>query len=363
MDDERRDDWTQGPELSAQQAREEKRRREAADEASSVADGEDAETLRERRRLAQQDMLDRWIDGVLVEQRRSRRWKLFFRFLFAFLILASLSTTLYGLFVAPGATDVAGPHLGVVEVKGVIDGDSRASAERVIEGVQRAWEAPDAEAVVLHIDSPGGSPVQSQRIHDELMRLREQGGKPIIAVVEDIGASGAYYIASGAGEIVAAPASLVGSIGVINAGFGFEEAIERLGVERRVFAAGENKAFLDPFSDISPEQRDFWQRVLSTTHRQFIDDVKAGRGDRLADDERLFSGLIWTGEQALELGLVDKLGSIDTLARERLETPRTRDYTPPLDPFERLTRRFGRVAAEWAGVPQAASPLRYQLAP
>ncbi len=363
MDDERRDDWTQGPELSAEQARAHRRRREAPDDTPAAEGGEDAETLRERQRLAQQQMLDRWIDGVLVEQRRSRRWKLFFRFFFAFLILASLSTTLYGLFAVPGASDASGPHLGIVEVEGVIDGDARASAERVIEGVQRAWKAPGAEAVVLHIDSPGGSPVQSQRIYDELMRLREQGDKPIIAVVEDIGASGAYYIASAADEIVAAPASLVGSIGVVNAGFGFEEAIERLGVERRVFTAGENKAFLDPFSDISAEQRDFWQRVLATTHQQFIDDVKAGRGDRLADDERLFSGLIWTGEQALELGLVDQLGSLETLARERLETPRTQDYTPQLDPFERLARRFGRVAAEWVGLPQAASPLRYQLAP
>jgi protease-4 len=330
-------------------------------DATPEADAEDAETLRERRALAQQAMLDRWIDGVLSEQRRSRRWKLFFRFLFAFLILASLSTTLYGLFAVPGSGDAAGPHLGVVEVGGVIDGDSRASAERVIEGVRRAWEAPDAEALVLHIDSPGGSPVQSQRIYDELMRLRAQGDKPIIAVIEDIGASGAYYVAAAADRIVAAPASLVGSIGVINAGFGFKDAIERLGVERRVFTAGDNKAFLDPFSAISSEQREFWQQVLSTTHRQFIDDVKAGRGDRLADDERLFSGLIWTGEQALDLGLIDELGSLDTLARERLATPRTEDYTPQLDPFERLTRRFGRVAAEWVGLPRAASPLRYEL--
>ncbi|MDR5868258.1 signal peptide peptidase SppA [Halomonas koreensis] len=361
MGDDRRDDWTQGPELSAEQARRERERRQASPEAASPEGGEDAETLRERQRLAQLAMLDRWIDGVLVEQRRSRRWKLFFRFLLAFLILASLTTTLYGLFVVPGSGAVEGPHLGVVRVEGVIDRESRASAERVIEGVQRAWRAPGAEAVVLHIDSPGGSPVQSQRIHDELMRLREQGDKPIIAVVEDIGASGAYYIAAGADEIIAAPASLVGSIGVIHAGFGFQKALDGLGVERRVFTAGENKAFLDPFSEISPEQRDFWQRVLATTHRQFIEDVKAGRGGRLADDERLFSGLIWTGEQARELGLVDALGSLDTLARERLTTPRVRDYTPRLDPLERLARRFGRVAAEWAGLPSAASPVRYQL--
>ncbi|MBB3231613.1 signal peptide peptidase SppA [Halomonas stenophila] len=357
MADDRHDDkWTRGPELTAEQAR------QAREGQPAPADSaEDAETLRERRRLAQQAMLDRWIDGVLTEQRRSRRWKLFFRFFFVLLILTSLATTLYGLFLVPGPVAAEGPHLGVVRVEGVIDRESPANAERILEGVERAWKAPGAEAVVLHIDSPGGSPVQSQRIHDELMRLRASGDKPIIAVIEDIGASGAYYIAAAADEIVAAPASLVGSIGVIHAGFGFDEAIDRLGVERRVFTAGENKAFLDPFSEISADQRAFWQKVLSTTHRQFIEDVKAGRGQRLADDERLFSGLIWTGEQARALGLVDDLDSLDGIARARLETPRVKDYTPRLDPFERLTRRFGRVVAEWVGVPRADSPLRYQL--
>ena len=359
MSDERGDDkWTRGPELTPEQARQARSGRPASDGAA-----EDAETLRERRRLAQQAMLDRWIDGVLTEQRRSRRWKLFFRFFFALLILASLATTLYGLFLGPGPGAVAGPHLGVVRVEGVIDRESPANAERILDGVERAWKAPGAEAVVLHIDSPGGSPVQSQRIYDELMRLRAAGDKPIIAVIEDIGASGAYYIAAAADEIVAAPASLVGSIGVVHAGFGFGEAIGRLGVERRVFTAGDNKAFLDPFSDISADQRAFWQEVLATTHRQFIEDVKAGRGQRLADDERLFSGLIWTGEQARGLGLVDDLDSLDGIARARLETPRVKDYTPRLDPLERLSRRFGRIVAEWLGVPRADAPLRYQLAP
>lgn len=357
-DDDKRDDrWTTGPELTPEQARQARERSPA--DAAATGD-EDAETLRERQRLAQLAMMDRWIDGVLVEQRRSRRWKLFFRFFFALLILASLSITFYGLFVAPGPSAPAERHLGVVEVQGVIDSESPASAERVIKGLERAWKADQVAAVVLHLNSPGGSPVQSQRIYDAVMRLREQGDKPIIAVVEDIGASGAYYVAAAADEIVAAPASLVGSIGVIHAGFGFEEAIERLGVERRVFTAGENKAFLDPFSDISRSQRQFWQEVLATTHQQFIDDVRAGRGERLADDERLFSGLIWTGEQARDLGLVDELGSLDTLAR-RFDGARLQDYTPRLDPLERISRQFGRVAAEWMGLPQAAAPVRYQL--
>ncbi|MFY0992694.1 signal peptide peptidase SppA [Halomonas sp. C05BenzN] len=355
-DDKREDRWTEGPQLGPEEAREVRQSREAR----AAPPAEDAEALRERQRLMQMEMMDRWIGGVLVEQRRTRRWKLFFRLFFTLLILASLATTLYGIFGTPTPGAPAGPHLGVVKVKGAIDSESPASAERIIEGINRAWDAEGAAVVVLHIDSPGGSPVQSRRIYDEVMRLRDEGGKPIIAVIEDVGASGAYYIAAAADEVIAAPASLVGSIGVISASFGFEEAIERLGVERRVYAAGDNKAFLDPFSSVAPEQRDFWQSVLETTHQQFIDDVRQGRGERLVDDERLFSGLIWSGEQALELGLVDAIGSLDVLARERLPEPRVRDYTPRLDPFERISRQFGRVAMEWLGVPTGQSPLRYQ---
>ncbi len=364
MSDDKRDDppaqdkWTQGPELSAEQRREALAGQPAE---PAAAPGEDAETLRERQRLAQIEMMDRWVGGVLTEQRRTRRWKLFFRFFFAALILASLSAALYGLFWPARELPPGERHLGVVEVKGVIDSESPANAERIIEGLERAWESDSAAAVVLHINSPGGSPVQSQRIYDEIMRLRNEGDKPIYAVVEDIGASGAYYIAAAADEILVAPSSLVGSIGVVSASFGLEEAIERLGVERRVFTAGDNKAFLDPFSEIDPSQQLFWQEVLETTHRQFVEAVRAGRGDRLADDEEIFSGLVWSGEQALGLGLVDGIDSLDGLARELLDEPQLRDYTPRLDPFERFTRHFGRVAAEWAGLPSSHSPLRYQL--
>lgn len=352
------DQWTQGPELSPDEAR---RQRDAREQGVAAQPGEDAETLRERQRLAQLEMMGRWIDGVLVEQRRSRRWKLFFRFLFAALILASLVMAAYSLYSASQPSVPTTEHLGLVEIEGVIDSEAPASAERIIEGLNRAWESDTAVAVVLHINSPGGSPVQSQRIHQEIMRLRAEGDKPIIAVIEDVGASGAYYIASAADEIVSAPSSLVGSIGVIFASFGLEEAMERLGVERRIFMAGDNKAFLDPFSSISQEQRAAWQEVLDTTHQQFIDAVHAGRGDRLADNEALFSGLIWSGEQAVGLGLVDGLGSLDGLARDLLEEPRMRNYTPRLDPFERLSRQFGRVAVEWLGVSISHSPVRYQL--
>ncbi|MFP4263891.1 MAG: signal peptide peptidase SppA [Halomonas sp.] len=354
------DPWTDGPELSRDEARRRREGREGEGETPPAA--EDAEALRERQRLEQMAMMGRWIDGVLAEQRRSRRWKLFFRFLFAGLILASLSASLYALLAGPPSVGGdEGPHLGVVKVEGVIEAEGRASAERVNAGLRRAWESPHSEAVVLHLNSPGGSPVQSQRIFEEVMRLRDEGDKPIIAVIEDIGASGAYYIAAAADEVVAAPASLVGSIGVIYSSFGFQEAIDRLGVERRVYTAGDDKAFLDPFSDVAPEQREFWQSVLDSTHEQFIDAVREGRGERLAEDETLFSGLVWSGEQALSLGLVDELGSLDSLARERLDEPRLHDYTPPLDPFERLSRQFGRVAMEWLGLPRADTPVRYQL--
>ncbi|WP_110641347.1 signal peptide peptidase SppA [Salinicola sp. CPA57] len=353
MSDDRRDDWTQGPELS----REERARRNAA---ATPRDGEtgDADTVR----LAEVRMMDRWIGGVLNEQRRARRWKIFFRLLFASIVIASLCLSAYAMFLAQDdGLSADRRHLGVVDVSGPIDADGQASAERIIEGLQRAWKDPDAEAVVLHVNSPGGSPVQSQRVYDEIRYLQEQGDKPILAVIEDIGASGAYYMASAADRIYASPASLVGSIGVISAGFGLQDAIDKVGVERRVFTAGENKAFMDPFSEITPTQRDFWQSVLNTTHRQFIDAVKAGRGDRLSDDPTLFSGLIWTGEQARSLGLVDEIGNLEQLSRARLGEVSLKDYTPSLDPWTLVSNRLTSAAAHWLGLSDTASPVRYQL--
>ncbi|WP_447046206.1 signal peptide peptidase SppA [Vreelandella sp. H-I2] len=344
------DRWTQGPEVPPGKR---------ANQVPGAPD-DDAETLRERQRLAQLEMMDHWIGGVLTEQRRSRRWKLFFRLTVLAIVLVTLFATLYSLFWdSPSVSPPAQRHLGIVEVNGVIASDSPANAERIIKGLNRAWEAESAAAVVLHINSPGGSPVQSQRIYAEIMRLREQGDKPIIAVIEDIGASGAYYIAAAADEIVASPVSLVGSIGVIYAGFGFEEAIERIGVERRVLTAGENKAFLDPFQPLDEEAEQFWQSVLSQTHRQFIEDVRAGRGERLSDSPDIFSGLVWNGEQSIELGLVDQLGSLEQVSRNQVGNTDWQDYTPSLDPFDRLTRRFSQVVAEVLGVSTPNTPLRY----
>ena len=346
------DRWTQGPEVPAQQKR----------AAQTDHQEDDAETLRERQRLAQLEMMDRWIGGVLTEQRRSRRWKLFFRLMLLAVVLISLTTTLYRVFLAePTAAVPAQQHLALVEVHGVIASDAPANAERIIQGLNRAWDNASVVAVVLHIDSPGGSPVQSQRIYTEIMRLREQGDKPIIAVIEDMGASGAYYVASAADEIVASPASLVGSIGVIYAGFGFQEAIAELGVERRVMTAGENKAFLDPFQPLDEDVARFWQSVLTQTHEQFIGDVRAGRGERLSDNPDIFSGLVWSGEQALGLGLVDELASLEQVARAQVGEASWENYTPRLDPFERLTRRFTQAAAEVLGVHTSHAPIKFQV--
>lgn len=357
-DDRSRDPWTE----EASDA--------AGKEAAAARDGHDdsvprreesATALRERQLLAQTEMMDRWLGEMVKERRRSRRWKIFFRLFRCLVILLIIAAIALGVWLSDGEASST-PHIGVVEVKGVIDSDAQASAERIIEGLDNAWKNPAAKAVVLHINSPGGSPVQSQRVYDEIRRLHDQGGKPIIAVIEDIGASGAYYIASAADEIYAAPASLVGSIGVIYSGFGLQGAIDKLGIERRVFTSGENKDFLDPFMPIGDKQRQFWQEVLDTTHRQFIDAVKKGRGERLGSDPQLFSGLVWTGEQALPLGLIDGFKGLDQVARDTVGSDESVDYTPSVDPFEKLSRQFGRVAAEWLGLDTASrvSPLRYQ---
>ncbi|WP_456270118.1 signal peptide peptidase SppA [Kushneria sp. AK178] len=318
-------------------------------------DGSDAERAHEG--VSREAVMERWLLEMVREQRRSRRWKIFFRLLFWLFWIVVVAAVAF--MITGERESLAGDRVGVVKVDGVIDSRSTSSAERVIRGLNDAWQGSDT-AVVLQINSPGGSPVQSQRIYDEIRRLRDAGDKPIIAVIEDIGASGAYYIASAADEIYAAPASLVGSIGVVYSGFGLEGAIDRLGIERRVFTAGENKDMLDPFQPVSDEQRRYWQHVLDQTHDQFINAVRAGRGDRLSDDPALFSGLVWTGEEAVDKGLADGLKSVDEIARDLTGTAETTDYTRSGDPLEQLSRHFGRVAAQYLGIDlrSGESPVR-----
>jgi len=280
------------------------------------------------------------------ESRRARRWGIFFKsltFLYLFVILFLFSVPSW---MGESGAKLGGAHTALVDINGVISDQELASADAIVTGLRDAFEDENTRGMILRINSPGGSPVQSGYVYDEIMRLK--GLYPnikVYAVISDIGASGAYYIAAAADEIYADKASLVGSIGVISSSFGFVDTLEKLGVERRVFTAGENKAFLDPFSPLKKTDKAFWQNVLSVTHAQFIDQVKKGRGDRLKSDEQVFSGLIWTGEQALEMGLIDGLGSTGFVAREVIGEENIVNFTLKRSPFEEFADRLGIAAA------------------
>ncbi|ROS00067.1 protease-4 [Sinobacterium caligoides] len=296
------------------------------------------------------------------EQRRARRWGVFFKclaFVYVFVGLALFLPFLnVGLFA--GAKD----HVALVSIKGVIADDQEANANAIVAGLRRAFEAGDSKAVIVAINSPGGSPVQSGYVYDEIVRLRSlYPEKKVYAVISDIGASGAYYIAAAADEIYADKASLVGSIGVITSGFGFVGLLEKLGIDRRLYTAGENKALLDPFVPRQESQTQFWQEVLAITHKQFVAAVKKGRGNRLARDPKLFSGLIWPGEQALSLGLIDGLGSAGYVAREVVGVDELVDYSQRKSPLARFATKFGMSFAEGAVVELGESMQKssYQL--
>jgi protease-4 len=244
--------------------------------------------------------------------------------------------------------DVSTPHTAVVEIKGEIASGAEASAELIVAALRGAFEDDGAQAVVLLINSPGGSPVQAGIINDEIKRLKAKHKKPVYAVVEESCASAAYYIAVAADKIFVDKASIVGSIGVLMDGFGFTGLMDKLGVERRLMTAGENKGFLDPFSPQTEKHRVFAQSMLDQIHKQFIDVVKAGRGTRLKETPETFSGLFWSGQQAIELGLADQLGSLDFVAREIVKAEEIIDYTRRENVAERLVKRFGASIGEGA---------------
>ena len=285
-------------------------------------------------------LIEKLVMSLQAEQRRSRRWGIFFKLLtFGYLI-----ALLFMLKVPFGDTlsSVSGKHAALIEISGPIAAEELASADNIVGSLRSAFEAPNSVAVILRINSPGGSPVQSGYVYDEIKRLREEyPEKKVYAVISDIGASGAYYIAAAADEIYANRASLVGSIGVVAGGFGFTGVMEKIGVDRRLYTAGENKAFLDPFSPEQEEEVMFWQGVLENTHQQFIEAVKQGRGDRLANDERLFSGLVWSGDQAVELGLVDGLGSASHVARQIIGQEELVDYSRRKSPLQDIVDQLG----------------------
>ncbi|MBF5057961.1 peptidase [Alcanivorax sp. 521-1] len=287
-------------------------------------------------------LIEKLLGQAQAEQRKSRRWGIFFKslgFIYLFSLLFLFSANRPGDSLA-----VAEPHVAMVDLNGAIMADSPASADLISTGLREAFEAENAKAVLLRINSPGGSPVQSNFVYNEIRRLRaEHPDKKLYAAITDMGASGAYYIASAADEIYADPASIVGSIGVIMANFGLQEAADKLGVERRVYTAGENKDLLDPFAPVKEKDREHVQTMLDEIHQQFIGAVKQGRGDRLKVEghPELFSGLFWTGQRALELGLVDGLKSPGQVARDVVGVERTVDYTVSASPLDKVLKKFG----------------------
>ena len=290
-------------------------------------------------------LIEKLVMSLQAEQRRSRRWGIFFKFLTFGYLFALLFMLKFPL--GDSIEAASGKHTALVEINGPIAADELASADNIVGALRTAFEEEQSVAVVLRINSPGGSPVQSGYVYDEIFRLREEyPDKKVYAVISDVGASGAYYIASAADEIYANRASLVGSIGVVAGGFGFTEVMEKIGVERRLYTAGDNKAFLDPFSPEQQEEVAFWRGVLENTHQQFIDAVKAGRGDRLADDDRLFSGLVWSGEQAVELGLADGLGSASYVARQLVGQEKLVDYSRRKSPLQDIVDQLGVAFGE-----------------
>jgi protease IV len=281
--------------------------------------------------------------AAVQEQRRARHWGVFFKtltfiYLFALLFIAME-------WIGPGA-GVAVSHTALIDIQGEIGAEGEVTADNTISSLQSAFEDKHTKGVILRINSPGGSPVQAGIINDEIQRQRKLHPKiPVYAVVEDICASGGYYIAVAADKIYVDKASIVGSIGVIMDGFGFTGTMEKLGVERRVMMAGDNKAFLDPFSPLNPEQKAFAQSMLDEIHQQFIGVVRQGRGKRLKETPDMFSGLFWSGETSIKLGLADGLGSSDSVAREVIMEENIVDFTIREGLADRFAKRFGAAMA------------------
>jgi protease IV len=299
--------------------------------------------------------LERLLLAHLTEQRRSRRWSVFFRslgFVWLFIVLGFLLT-----YEGEGFTST-GPHTALVELEGEIGGEDGMRADALIAALNGAFDDKHTKGVVLRINSPGGSPVQAGQVYDEMRRLRGKYPKiPLYVVVDDICASGGYYIAAAADRIFVDKASLVGSIGVLMDGFGFTEGMKKLGVERRLLTAGDNKGFLDPFSPIDPRQEDHARTMLGEVHDQFIQIVRQGRGARLKETPDMFSGLVWSGTRSIELGLADALGSLDYVAREVVKAEDIVDFTPQEGLAERLARRIGTSMGQAMG-PWAREHLR-----
>jgi len=302
----------------------------------------------------ERQVIEKLARSALDEQRKSRNWGIFFKTL-TFIYLFALLFIAFGWL--GGREPLPGDHSALVEVNGVIGAGSHANADIISQGLQDAFENKGTKGVILRINSPGGSPVQAGTINSEIRRLRQKYPKiPLYAVVEDICASGGYYVAVAADQIYVDRASIVGSIGVLIDGFGFTGTMDKLGVERRLLTAGENKGFLDPFSPMNASQREYAQKMLGEIHQQFIDVVRKGRGKRLKEGPDTYSGLVWTGQRSIELGLADALGSVEYVAREVIKAEKIIDFTPKENIAERFAKRFGAAMSEALLQTTAVSP-------
>ncbi len=299
-------------------------------------------------------MTDPLIEKLLLaqvqEQRLARRWSMVRRLL-SLAVVIWLAWIVFARGPGLSGADVSsGPHTAVIEVKGVIEADGEADGLMIMQALAEAFESKEAKGIVLRLNSPGGSPVQAGMVYDEIRRLKAaQPDKPVIAVVEDVAASGGYYIAAAADEIYVNQASLIGSIGVRMDSFGFTEAMKKLGIERRLLTAGDNKAMLDPFLPQKPEHQAAMRRMIQEVHGQFIEAVRKGRGDRLKAPEptaEVFSGMVYTGSRGIEMGLADGLGNVQSVARDRIKAEALVDYSRTPSLAERLAQRFGASAAQ-----------------
>jgi protease-4 len=289
----------------------------------------------------ERDVLEKLALSALQEQRRTRHWGIFFKTMtlgFMFLLLFMFLGWI-------GKNDVdlvKGKHTALVDLQGVISSSSEASADNIISSLQDAFKDKNTKGVILRINSPGGSPVQAGEINDEIYRLRAKYPQiPLYVVVDDICASGGYYVAAAADKIYVDKASLIGSIGVLMDGFGFTGTMAKLGVERRLITAGVNKGFLDPYSPLNPEQKAYAKQMVEEIHQQFIAVVRKGRGKRLKETPDTFSGLVWNGQRGVEMGLADGYGTVESVARDVIKASDIVDYTVKQNFADRLAKRFG----------------------
>lgn len=293
----------------------------------------------------ERDIIEKLATDALKEKRSARRWNNFFKLFFLIYLFALLALWYPEQWSSSGLSKKK--HTAMVDVEGIIASGEPASADNIVQGLREAFKDKKTKGVVLRINSPGGSPVQASYVNLEIKRLREKyPDTPLYAVVSDVCASGGYYIAAAADKIYVNESSIVGSIGVLMDSFGFEESMEKLGVERRLMTAGEHKGIMDPFSPLSDFDKEHIQDVLEELHGKFIDIVKEGRGDRLKENDELFTGLFWSGEKSVELGLADDFGSAGYVAREVIGEEEIKDFTPEEDVLERLASRVGRAAMQ-----------------